>query len=553
MGDPRRQEHLLLVLLVVLAAALRLVRLGESPPGIHVDAAANAWNAYCLLKTGHDWLGAAWPVIYSRGFGENQSTLYYYALLPFQAVFGMSAWSTILPSALSGVASVGLAYEVGARMFDRAVGLAFAALLALSPWHLFVSRWGHEAGLVPLLVLLPISALLCARLPIGDGPVDEARPFTAAAAGLAFGIACYGYYALRVFFPLFLVTTVVANWRDWWSAATKPNGRRAFAGLLLGICVTLGPLAWAQLTDPEVSKRGREFLLWEEADPVSVRIERVAERYARHFDPRFLFIEGDRWVLHTLPRGGPLPWVALPLLVVGAVAILREARSSRSARTLLLWVLLYPASDSFTWHESVHMLRSSPGLVGLSLLAAVGLVRGGNSLRSRRPAVRRLAGLLVLGAVFLESGSFLWKLFGEWGRSRTVRHAFNADLLEVSGWLRSRLDHVDAVFISTQGSAALDQPFAVTLVGLDYDPEQWFSDVRRIRSRGDTDVVTCYGKIHFVFEPTDLADLNALRDNGRPDRVLFIVRPGEIRDGDPIHVVLWPDGTPAFLVYERVL
>ena len=68
----RLGARVLLVAIVLLAAALRLARLGHSPPGLHVDAAANAWNAACLLEAGTDWHGKAWPIFYSRGFGENQ-------------------------------------------------------------------------------------------------------------------------------------------------------------------------------------------------------------------------------------------------------------------------------------------------------------------------------------------------------------------------------------------------------------------------------------------------------------------------------------------------
>jgi hypothetical protein len=42
----------ILLLILVLAGTLRFVKLDEIPPGLHVDEAANAWNAYTLLKTG---------------------------------------------------------------------------------------------------------------------------------------------------------------------------------------------------------------------------------------------------------------------------------------------------------------------------------------------------------------------------------------------------------------------------------------------------------------------------------------------------------------------
>ncbi|MBI5865790.1 MAG: hypothetical protein HZB38_15060, partial [Planctomycetes bacterium] len=48
----------MLVAILLLAAALRLAGLTTVPPGLNQDEAANAWNAWCLLKSGHDQHGA---------------------------------------------------------------------------------------------------------------------------------------------------------------------------------------------------------------------------------------------------------------------------------------------------------------------------------------------------------------------------------------------------------------------------------------------------------------------------------------------------------------
>ena len=56
----------LLLAILLVGGALRLWRLGESPPGLNVDEAANAWNAYCLLKTGIDQYGVSWPIFCAR-------------------------------------------------------------------------------------------------------------------------------------------------------------------------------------------------------------------------------------------------------------------------------------------------------------------------------------------------------------------------------------------------------------------------------------------------------------------------------------------------------
>lgn len=210
-----------LLLIAAAAAGLRLYDLNHSPPGLHQDEAANAWNAWCLLHTGTNQAGDSWPVLYMRALGSNCSTLYVYALLPFQAVLGLGVVSTRLPAALSGILTVLLIYYVGRRLYDRTTGLAAAALLTLNPWHLQLTRWGHEAAPVPFLVMAPVALMLVARVPIlgavgaavsspNPGGIEptvndrESRtsPVLALLAGLAAGVACYGYPAVRIFVPV---------------------------------------------------------------------------------------------------------------------------------------------------------------------------------------------------------------------------------------------------------------------------------------------------------------------------------------------------------------
>ena len=115
-----------LLLAILIAAAVRLWSLTAAPPGLNQDEACNAWNAWCLLQTGRDQAGAVWPVFYTRGLGDNRSTLFLYLLLPFQALFGLSVWSTRLPVALAGIAFLLLVYWLGQRLFNRWAGLAAA-------------------------------------------------------------------------------------------------------------------------------------------------------------------------------------------------------------------------------------------------------------------------------------------------------------------------------------------------------------------------------------------------------------------------------------------
>jgi 4-amino-4-deoxy-L-arabinose transferase-like glycosyltransferase len=140
-ADNSAWSRKVLVIVLLVAAVLRLVQLGALPAGLNVDEASNTWNAYTLLKTGKDQHGVAWPIFYTRAFGENRSTSYIYSLIPFQALGEMSIQTTRLPAALGGLLSVLLMYFVGARLFGQATGMIAAGILALNPWHLQIGTY----------------------------------------------------------------------------------------------------------------------------------------------------------------------------------------------------------------------------------------------------------------------------------------------------------------------------------------------------------------------------------------------------------------------------
>ncbi|MBM2805144.1 MAG: hypothetical protein HW419_3037 [Deltaproteobacteria bacterium] len=548
----------ILLVIIVVAGALRLAELGQIPAGINVDEAANAWNAYTLLKTGKDQHGVGWPILYTRAFGENRSTSYIYALIPFQALGGMSIQTTRLPAALGGLLSVLLMYFVGARLFGQSAGMIAAGMLALNPWHLQISRLGVEASLSPLLVLASLAALLWANLPVVDNNQRPARPLFAMLAGLVLGLSLYGYWAVRIFLPLFFIGAVAVTWRLRWQRPKTRDGTLAIGAFLLALVLTCAPLFWRHVVDPEIGKRARiQGWVWEESDSLIQKIAKVVNRYPGHFGADFLFINGDHDPAYSpLTDTALFHWYDLPFLVLGLIACVRRARASPPARLLLLWVILYPVADLLARHSSLHSLRSLPGLPGLILLAALGVVHAWKWLRPHRFTIASI-GYSLLGLIAVFNILFLKQFFLD--RNYTVEklYANQVDHFQACDWLRSRLSGVDAVFWS--GSSAHRYIYTVVCVG--YNPEQWFRDVREIVPGplpggvfAHEDIYLRVGKFHFMFgDSQSRAELSELLHNDRSDRVIFVVRPGELglhRNARPVYEALGPDGKPTLWIFD---
>jgi len=545
------------VLLLGLAAALRIPALTRVPPGLNQDEACNAWNAWCLLKTGRDQTGARWPLYYLTGLGENRCAIQVYFIMPFQLVGGLNVWTTRLPFAAAGVLTVFLLYWTVARLFDPASGLAAGALLAVSPWHVTLTRLGFEAALAPFFVVAVMAALVGSGL-LPSKQTPGPRPIYALLTGLIAGLACYGYAAGRILVPALLCALAVANLGVLRTLAREVRGRASLLAFAVGFATTFGPLAWQHVVRPhELVRRAEDIWLWERQDAFSTRLAKVTGRYVAHFGYDFLFHRGDRYEMQNARGFGMYGWHVLPLLIAGLAVTLPRARSSVAARALLLWALLYPIGDSLHRHAaeddrgnlvpSLHMLRSSPGLPAVAALAGVGAVAGYRFLARRVRQLARGVFVLLILAAGLETVRFGLYFVRDHPRQPNVAIDFHADLMQALAWLRPRAESYDAVFFTT---TAMNMPYGLVLVGLQYDPHQWFRDEKEFRPGAGWDLCYRFGRYYFLYDESVSEQLGALARNGRPDRVGLIVRPDEAPPAPPTLLIRDPMGAPSLVVYE---
>jgi len=549
---------------------LRIADLTHAPPGLNQDEAIGAWISWCLLKTGHDMTGQAWPIFYTHGIGDYPSTLFLYMTIPFQWLGGLNVWTTRLPGAVSGVLGVPLVAHVGARLFDRRTGLMAALLLALNPWHLFLSRFAVGASHCAMFALLAMALLLAARLPLaGQRPLEEMtgapgprapRAGLALLAGLSAGLACYGYPPLRMYFPALFALVAIVQWRALRETLATRAGRLAIGALALGFAVPFIPLAIVHLRDPAISHRWEMTRLWDPGASVLEIAGLVFGRYLDHFGLGFLFLRGDRFLDVNPLMAGAFPWIVLPLFLVGALVVLLRWRESASARTLAALVLAYPAGDLVSRYASVHAQRSAAGAGALALLAALGAI-------SLAGAIGGLAGARQRGQRAFERGSrigtgvvaavvialhipALVRFYRDFDRSPEIQRAYHVSLVSAMRWLEPRLTNFDAVFCTVQG---MNEPFSIALIGLDYDPHRWFAEVREVKANGEWEVTTRFGKLWFMYDDSWQGELTRLANEGRHARVLFITPPGESHDAIPLETIRAPDGAPDLIISERQL
>lgn len=411
--DVTTAEKVVLVLLLVLAATLRLYRLAEVPPGIHDDEVINAQVA--------DQLRAGAPLSIFYGAGEGREGLYHLLLVASRALTAQVPYWYRLPSVACSLLTVVLVYRLSRRRFGPWTALVATGWLAVAFWPVHLGREAlRVVTLPPLATGTPLA--------LWRGLEQPARGRRAsgwfALAGLLLGLAQYTYLSARVL-PLFVVLFAVylalfhnarfrLHWRDW---------------ILL---LVIGALVAAPLAIHVAAHREQQ------------------ERIARLSEPLEALLAGDpRPVLSSAVatlgmfvwRGDPQPHYNLPgrpvfaplgsiLFLGGVLLALLDLRHPASV-FCLLWMVTTLGPGMLT-QPAPHFVRTAGALVTVFVFPGLAVRWAAQRLGSRgRMALACVIGVLVIA----DAGLTFRDYFQRWPDLDDVRGFRHAGLAEVARYL----------------------------------------------------------------------------------------------------------------------
>jgi len=346
-----------LAAILVGAALVRLYRLADIPNGFSPDEASYGYNGYSFLLTGRDRFGEALP-LFTDNFGDLIATSYMWLTAPAIALFGLGEFAVRLPAALIGTATVYVLYLLGSAVAGRGTGLLAALLLAISPWHVQISRYAERS---PLLAL----CFCWACFSCGAGASGAVAIWCGArcVSVCAFTPMPRPGYSRRCLSPGWFCSTTENCARR----GARRWGRRVFCW------------SWRWGVPHWLSSAGMaraEFLL--EYAPLA-----WLGNYLSYFSPGYLFFDGDPELRHS-PRGvGQLHYFELATAPLGAYLLWRRRR--REDALIGLWLLLYPIPAAIT--EPSHAIRSVVGAPLFALLSACGLCQLALWVRPRKVLV----------------------------------------------------------------------------------------------------------------------------------------------------------------------
>lgn len=376
-----RKINWLLISILVLAAVLRLWKLGTTPPGLTSDEAALGYNAYSILKTGRDEYGKFLPIIF-KSFGDYKPGFYIYLDTPFVAALGLNEFSTRLPSALAGILSVFLIYLICSNLFGKRVGIFTAFVTSVTPWSVYFSRGAWEVNVSLTLTLAGIYFFLKA--------LEKSKYFVLSS--VLFALTLLTYQGAKLSTGIVVVLLAILYWKQ----ILKFEKKYLFSGITLGIIISLpivlslfngqaGRLDVFSVFSYPRPKDYTQTFLDEGGEKIGDLnyylfhseglnfMRGILGRYFNHFSGRFLFFEGDfSNPRQSAPYQGMLLLGDIVLIVVGAFSFLKKGKS-KEALFVWLWLVLSPLPAVLS-RDQVHAVRAINMQVPLIILISFGLM-----------------------------------------------------------------------------------------------------------------------------------------------------------------------------------
>ncbi|MCX6724741.1 MAG: glycosyltransferase family 39 protein [Candidatus Shapirobacteria bacterium] len=396
------KQNWLLLLIIFSAAFLRFYRLGSIPPSLDWDETSIGYNAYSILKTGKDEYGHFLPFIF-KSFGDYKPGLYIYLTVPSVAFFGLNEFAVRLPSALVGVASVWLIYQLAMLLFKKKPLAFFVSLaLAVSPWAIHFSRGAWESNLSLFLVLAGIFSFLKA----------EAKKIKwLYLSVISFILAVFAYQSSKLFVPLLALGLFLCFQKK---IETLPR-KHFFINLALILVLAL-PIYWSIFNGggrrlkvmslfsyPRSSQEIQQILQEDKGSQLSFQLfhpEALAltrgflERYFNHFSGRFLFFEGD-WssLRHGPPYIGVLYFIDFFFLLIGSYWLIRQ--NSLASKFIWFWLLVSPLPAALS-RDSIQATRSLNMVLPLIIIIGCGMYQIYFWLKNQKKAIYVLCSLFYV-------------------------------------------------------------------------------------------------------------------------------------------------------------
>lgn len=371
-----KRTNYIFVAVLLLGFVLRVDDLANHPSGFTPDEASFGYDAYSLIKTGRDQWGNAWPLTL-KSFGDYKMPLYTYLAVPSVFLFGLNEVSVRFPNAVLGTLSILATYLLAKHVFDKKVALMAALLIAISPWHIPLSRGAFEANLTTF--FLPLGIYFFLR--------GKSTLFISTAAVL-FGLNLFTYHSARLITP-FIVLALIATEHK----VIKSNFRIYRPGILIFSVFALVGLytlfqgSAIRATTSSIFSTSSNILherveVVTSGEPVLISklfnnrgtylIDKIAGNYLSYFSPEFLFTSGAREGTYGMVPGMGVLY-PFEIVSIAVILIYIVSKNLKLPLWLIVWILISPIPAALSIGPGMAANRAAIMMPAIQILSGYGL------------------------------------------------------------------------------------------------------------------------------------------------------------------------------------
>jgi len=411
-----------LLFTIALAASCRFYALDRIPPGIYWDEVIDGQKGLEAVRT------RSFEVFYHVGSGREGLWINMLGLA--EAAFGANQFGLRVCAALAGTLTVLFVYLLARELFSNRIAIFAAWFLALSFWHLWISRMAFRAVLMPLFLCTSLYFLLRAwreELP-ARSPVSQW--LLVIVSGILYGLGFHSYIAFR-FTPFLIAVFFVSEYRRQKTSRQMTTRWLAMGALWLGTVFLVAlPLGLHFLQHPQ------DF--WLRASQVSIF---SAPNPTKAFGIAVLAtvgmfnIRGDPGPLFNIPESPhllfPVGIVFLLGLILASKRAFQKDCMASGYGLLCAWfaILIVPQLLTLDVPNSVRVIGVIPPVF---IFAGMGADAIYERLKQRKAYVYAFfLGFILVGAVEI------YRYFIVWARDPEVARAFAQRYVEVGQYLNT--------------------------------------------------------------------------------------------------------------------
>ncbi|KKQ27042.1 MAG: hypothetical protein US43_C0038G0002 [Candidatus Levybacteria bacterium GW2011_GWA1_37_16] len=407
----KKFTYLILGIIFLVAVLFRFINLSSYPSGFHQDEASLGYNGYSLMLTGKDDNGNKLP-LYIDMFGDNRPSGYHYLTIIPIALFGLTEFATRFPGALFGSLTIFSVFFLANVIFrSKTVGLLAALLIAVSPWHIVISRASGEAVIALFFIILGFSLLL-------QGLTENKNKFIIL--GTIFvSISYFFYHTPRIFVPLAFLVFATFLFPFWKKEVKLIRIKMLLVFIFLSglvfylvFFVNGGTGRYSQVNifnnfetkffiSQELQEDGLAHSFGYSSRIFHNKITNYGriflDNYLHYFSGDFLFTKGGLPIWYSVPRMGLMYIIELPFLLFGVYAILKS--KSRIHKLPILWLIIAPIVGGITMDDIPNVNRSITMVPVLEIIVAIGFINAMNLFHKKKLFFVILSVFLFLGNI----------------------------------------------------------------------------------------------------------------------------------------------------------